>query len=27
MDFKDLQTSNHAYHISPTIDIQIKITP
>jgi len=27
MHFKDFQTSNHAYHISPTIDIQTKITP
>jgi len=26
MHFKDFQTSNHAYHISPTTDIQIKIT-
>ena len=26
MHFKDFQTSNHAYHISPTTNIQINIT-
>jgi len=26
MHFKDFQTRNHAYHIYPTIDIQIKMT-
>jgi len=27
MHFEDFQTNNHTYHISPTINIIIKITP
>jgi len=27
MLFKYFQTSNHVYHLSPTTDIQTKITP